>query len=190
MKQINMEWMQSLLYDYKTDQDFDYETTLSNEQREKGKRMLRQLYKQINEYVENNDKEYLDDDKISYRLRDKDQVQFEGLRHCLKPHMCKYISYAAINAKLFPFNTTYQKMTKDLYKRYLGIDDDAILDELERYKISKLCLGWPIDIEIENEYQYKLRKNQEQRAERKRQAAEARKKKKNLAKQIYLYPDI
>ena len=106
MKQINMEWMQSLLYDYKTDQDFDYETTLSNEQREKGKRMLRQLYKQINEYVENNDKEYLDDDKISYRLRDKDQVQFEGLRHCLKPYMCKYISYAAINAKLFPFNTT------------------------------------------------------------------------------------
>lgn len=182
MKTINMDWMKELLDDYETDQGFDYEITLSNETRERGQRLLRKLCQQIEEYTDNNHLECVNENKHIYTGRDINLVKFEGLRKYLDPYMCKYISYAGINANLFPHNTTYQKMTKDLYKRYLGIDDDVVLDELEQYKVSRLDLGWPPDIEIENEYQYKLRLNKEKREERKRQLAEYRKKKKNMTK--------
>lgn len=183
MKAINMEWMKSLLEGYEPGPDFTYQQTLSDEERLKGRRILRKLCQQIEQYVEDNSKEYLDEEKNTYTIRDTELVRFEGLRRYLEPQMCKYVSYKGINDRLFPRCTKFREMTRCLYKRYLGIDDDVILEEMEQYKVSRFDLCFANDVEIETAYQYRWRKRLEAKEERRRQAAEYKRKQKALAKQ-------
>lgn len=191
MKSINMEWMKFLLKD---PQDEVHENVIfcTHDIESKGHTLYYGLVNKINDFLE---------DTMNYGVK---YSLTDALERCITKEVCEYVSYETLYRMLFrdddpdiSDNDNYL-LVKRLYKKHLGITDDATLEMTERYKLScslvysafnnnrwyQLNHFWSRNITIEDKASFKKRKREEAIKEQRRKAREAKKKlKEEMSKQ-------